>query len=201
MPVIGFLHSHLPDTGGHRLRAFRQGLKETGYIEGQNVAVEYHSAGGDPDRLRSLVTDMIRRRVAAIAGNTVAMQAAKSATTTIPIVFFTGGDPVEAGLVASLNRPGGNITGISFLGATLGAKRLELLRKLVPNATTIGLLANPSPRCRVGAKGRASGSASGRAATHYCLRQQRRRHRESLRGVRSTRSWCSVLQHRRLHDQ
>ena len=145
MPVIGFLHSHLPDTGGDRLRAFRQGLKETGYIEGQNVAVEYHSAGGDPDRLRSLVTDMIRRRVAAIAGNTVAMQAAKSATTTIPIVFFTGGDPVEAGLVASLNRPGGNITGISFLGATLGAKRLELLRKLVPNATTIGLLANPSP--------------------------------------------------------
>jgi putative ABC transport system substrate-binding protein len=145
MPVIGFLHSHLPDTGGDRLRAFRQGLKETGYVEGQNVAVEYHSAGGDPDRLRSLVTDMIRRRVAAIAGNTVAMQAAKSATTTIPIVFFTGGDPVEAGLVASLNRPGGNITGISFLGATLGAKRLELLRKLVPNATTIGLLANPSP--------------------------------------------------------
>jgi putative ABC transport system substrate-binding protein len=145
MPVIGFLHSHLPDTGGERLRAFRQGLKETGYIEGQNVAVEYHSAGGDPDRLRSLVTDMIRRRVAAIAGNTVAMQAAKSATTTIPIVFFTGGDPVEAGLVTSLNRPGGNITGISFLGAALGAKRLELLRKLVPNATTIGLLANPSP--------------------------------------------------------
>ncbi len=88
---------------------------------------------------------MICRRVVAIAGNTVAMQAAKSATTTIPIVFFTGGDPVEAGLVASLNRPGGNITGISFLGAALGAKRLELLRKLVPNATTIGLLANPSP--------------------------------------------------------
>ena len=123
MPVIGFLHSHLPDTGGYRLRAVRQGLKETGYIEGQNVAVEYHSAGGDPDRLRSLVTDMIRRRVAAIAGNTVAMQAAKSATTTIPIVFFTGGDPVEAGLVASLNRPGGNITGISFLGAALSAHR------------------------------------------------------------------------------
>jgi ABC-type sugar transport system substrate-binding protein len=145
MPVIGFLHSHLPDTGGDRLRAFRLGLKETGYVEGQNVAVEYHSAGGDPDRLRSLVTDMIRRRVAAIAGNTVAMQAAKSATTTIPIVFFTGGDPVEAGLVASLNRPGGNITGINFLGAALGAKRPELLRKLVPNATKIGLLANPSP--------------------------------------------------------
>jgi putative tryptophan/tyrosine transport system substrate-binding protein len=145
MPVIGFLHSHSADTYGDRLRAFRQGLKDTGYVEGQSVAVEYHSAEGQPDRLRALVADLIRRPVAVIVGNTIAMLAAKAATATIPIVFYTGGDPVEAGLVASLNRPGGNVTGVSFFGSVLGAKRLELLRQLVPKATTIAVLVNPSP--------------------------------------------------------
>ena len=148
MPVIRFLHSHLPDTYGDRLRAFRQGLKDTGYVDGQNVAVEYHSAEGQPDQLRALVADSIRRPAVVIAGNTVAMLAAKAATTTIPLVFYTGGDPVEAGLVTSLNRPGGNVTGVSFFGSVLGAKRLELLRQLVPKATTIAMLVNPSPDAR-----------------------------------------------------
>ena len=145
MPVVGFVHSQLADTYGDRLRAFRQGLADTGYVEGRNAAVEYHSAEGQPDRLRALVADLIRRPVAVIVGNTVAAIAAKTATTTIPVVFYTGGDPVEAGLVASLNRPGGNVTGVSFFGNVLGAKRLELLRKLVPQATTIAMLVNPSP--------------------------------------------------------
>jgi len=145
LPVVGFLHSQLADTYGDRLRPFRQGLKDAGYVEGQNVAVEYHSAEGQPDRLHALAAELIRRPVAVIAGNTVAALAAKAATTTIPIVFYTGGDPVEAGLVARLNRPGGNVTGISFFIGVLGAKRLELLRQLVPKATTIAMLVNPSP--------------------------------------------------------
>jgi putative ABC transport system substrate-binding protein len=145
MPVVGFVHSQLADTYGDRLRAFRQGLADTGYVEGRNVAVQYHSAEGQSDRLRALVADLSRRPVAVIVGNTVAAIAAKAATTTIPVVFYTGGDPVEAGLVASLNRPGGNVTGVSFFGNVLGPKRLELLRKLMPPATIIAMLVNPSP--------------------------------------------------------
>jgi len=145
LPVVGFLHSQLADTYGDRLRPFGQGLKDAGYVEGQNVTVEYHSAEGQSDRLRALVADLVRRPVAVIVGNTAAMLAAKAATTTVPIVFYTGGDPVDAGLVASLNRPGGNVTGISFFGNVLGAKRLELLRQLLPKATTIAMLVNPSP--------------------------------------------------------
>jgi putative ABC transport system substrate-binding protein len=145
MPVVGFVHSQLADTYGDRLRAFRQGLADTGYVEGRNVVVQFHSAEGQPDRLRALMADLIRRSVAVIVGNTVAAIAAKTATTAIPVVFYTGGDPVEVGLVASLNRPGGNITGVSFFGNVLGAKRLELLRKLVPQVTTIAMLVNPSP--------------------------------------------------------
>ena len=123
---------------------FRQGLKEAGFVEGQNVAIEYRYAENQVDRLPALVADLLQRPVALIAGNSTAMLVAKSATTTVPIVFAGGGDPVQDGLVASLNRPGGNVTGVNFLAGALGAKRLELLRQLVPKATTIAVLVNPN---------------------------------------------------------
>jgi putative tryptophan/tyrosine transport system substrate-binding protein len=123
---------------------FRQGLKETGFVEGQNVTVEYHSADDQPDRLRALAADLVRRPVTMIVANGIAALAAKAATTTVPIVFITGSDPVRDGLVASPNRPGGNVTGVSFLAGALGTKRLELLRQLVPKATTIAMLVNPN---------------------------------------------------------
>jgi putative tryptophan/tyrosine transport system substrate-binding protein len=120
MPVIGFLRSTSLTDATHLVTAFRQGLKETGYIEGQNVAIEFRSAEDDPDRLPALVADLIRRHVAMIVGNTPSALAAKVATTTVPIVFASGSDPVIDGLVASLNRPGGNVTGVSFLSGELG---------------------------------------------------------------------------------
>jgi putative ABC transport system substrate-binding protein len=118
-------------------------LKETGYVEGQNVAIEYRSAEDHLDRLPALVADLIRRPVAVIVGNHNAALAAKAATTTVPIVFVTGSDPIRDGLVTSLSRPGGNVTGVSFLAGILGTKRFELLRQLVPAATTIAVLVNP----------------------------------------------------------
>jgi putative ABC transport system substrate-binding protein len=124
--------------------AFRQGLKETGYIEGQNVVIEFLSAEDQSDRLPALVADLIRRQVAVIVGNNNSALAAKAATTTVPIVFATGSDPVRDGLVASFNRPGGNITGAVFFAAVLGSKRLGQLRELVPKATTIAMLVNPN---------------------------------------------------------
>ena len=144
MPLVGFVRSISLSDQIPLLSAFRQGLKEAGFVEGQNVVVEYHSAEGQPDRLRALVADLARRPVAVIAGNIIAMVAAKEATTTVPIVFAGGADPVKLGLVASLNRPGGNVTGVSFFAGALGAKRLELLHQLVPKATTIGVLVNPN---------------------------------------------------------
>src|SRR5262245_49381899 len=137
MPVIGFLRSASLADAAYLVVAFRQGLTEVGFVEGQNVAIEYRSAEDHLDRLPALVADLIRRPVAVIIGNHNAALAAKAATATVPIVFATGSDPVRDALVASLNRPGGNVTGVSFLADVLGAKRLELLRQLVPTATTI----------------------------------------------------------------
>jgi putative tryptophan/tyrosine transport system substrate-binding protein len=142
MPVVGFLRTTLTDVP-HYVTAFRQGLKEAGVVEGQNVAVEYRSAEGRHDRLPALVADLVRRPVAVIVGPTPAALAAKAATTTVPIVFTSGGDPVKLGLVASLNRPGGNVTGISFITSDLGAKQLGLLRELRPGTTRIAVLVDP----------------------------------------------------------
>jgi putative tryptophan/tyrosine transport system substrate-binding protein len=143
MPVIGFLRSASLADAAHLVTAFRAGLKEAGFVEGQNVAVEYRTAENQLDRLPALVADLIRRPVAVIVANTISVLAAKAATTTVPIVFASGSDPVKDGIVANLNRPGGNVTGVVFFSGVLGAKRLELLRQLVPKATIIGLLVNP----------------------------------------------------------
>ena len=144
MPVIGFLRSASLVDVPYFVTAFRQGLKEAGFVEGQNVAIEFRSAENQPDRLPALVADLIGRPVAVIVGDNVSALAAKAATKTIPIVFAGGGDPVQEGLVASLNRPGNNVTGVNFFTGVLGAKRLELLHQLVPKATTIGVLVNPN---------------------------------------------------------
>jgi putative ABC transport system substrate-binding protein len=143
-PIIGFLRSTSLADAAHLVTGFRNGLKEAGFVEGQNVVVEYRSANDQPDRLPSLAADLISGQVAVIVANTNAALAAKAETTTVPIVFVSGSDPVRDGFVASLNRPGGNVTGVTFLAGQLGAKRLELLRELVPTATTIAMLANPN---------------------------------------------------------
>jgi putative ABC transport system substrate-binding protein len=146
LPVIGYLSSQSANADYKNVTVpFLQGLKETGYAEGQNVAVEYRYAENQYDRLPTLAADLVRRRVAAIlASGTAATLAAKAATTTIPIIFSTGTDPVALGLVASLNRPGANVTGNANLGAELAPKRLQLLRELVPNAARFGVLADPA---------------------------------------------------------
>ena len=145
MPAIGFLDSRSPEAVVSRLRAFRQGLQEGGYVEGENVAIVYRYAENQLERLSDLARDLVQRRVAVIvtAGEPGAF-AAKTATATIPVVFAIAADPVRVGLVASLARPGGNITGINFLAAELTAKRLELLRQLLPRADRIAVLVNPA---------------------------------------------------------
>jgi putative tryptophan/tyrosine transport system substrate-binding protein len=145
MPVIGFLHSASPGPYAHLLAAFREGLRETGYVEGKNVAIEYRWAEGRYDRLPALAAELVRLNVALIAaaGGEPSPLAAKAATSTIPIVFTAGGDPVEAGLVASLGLPGGNITGTTIMGLQMGPKRLDIVKQLVPTAGNITMLVNP----------------------------------------------------------
>jgi putative tryptophan/tyrosine transport system substrate-binding protein len=140
MPVVAFVRSAPLSSVPHFIAAFRQGLKDHGFVEGHSVAIELRSAEDQPDRLPALVADLLARDITLIACENFAARAAKAGTTTVPIVFAGGGDPVQEGLVASLNHPGGNITGIVFLTGLLGAKRLELLRQLAPKATVMALL-------------------------------------------------------------
>jgi putative ABC transport system substrate-binding protein len=144
MPVVGFLGTDAPELRERRLLAFRNGLSEAGYDEGRNVTIEFRWAEGQYDRLASLAADLVQRRVSVIVANGPAAIASKAATTIIPIVFVAGFDPVKLGLVASLSRPGGNVTGVSLLNSELASKRLALLHELIPTATIIALLVNPA---------------------------------------------------------
>ena len=146
LPVIGYLGTEAPERWGSRLQAFRQGLGETGYVEGRNVVIEYRWAESRNDRLPALATELVARKVNVIVApsGTPAARAAKASTATIPIVFVIGNDPVQMGLVTSLNQPGSNITGVTTLAGEIGPKRLELLHEVVPEATVIALLVNPT---------------------------------------------------------
>ncbi len=144
MPVIGFLNGASPAEFAHYVAAFRQGLEEAGFIEGQNVAIEFRWAEGRYDRLPALAADLVRRQVSVIVATGGSQSVAKAATSTIPIVFTVGGDPVKSGYVSSLNRPGGNLTGLNIFTVGLDAKRLQLLRELLPKAEAIAVLINPT---------------------------------------------------------
>src|SRR5947209_15943470 len=145
VPVVGVLSAEWPNLFSDRLRAFHDGLRETGYVEGRNLAIEYRWAEGQNDRLPALAAELVRRQVTVIVStSTPAVLAARTATTTIPIVFFIAVDPVQLGLVTSLSRPGGNLTGVVTLNVEVAAKRLELLHELVPTATIVAALVNPT---------------------------------------------------------
>jgi putative ABC transport system substrate-binding protein len=144
MPIVGFMHYGSPGKLGHLAAAVRKGMTETGYVEGQNVTIEYRWAEGHYDRMQRLAADLVRRQVNVImAGGNVAAQVAKKATSTIPVVFTSGADPVRSGLVSSLNRPGANLTGSSIIAQQMGAKRLELIRELLPQIRTVAMIINP----------------------------------------------------------
>ena len=150
IPAVSLVYDATPSEAALFIAAFRRGLAEVGFADGQNVALEYHYAGGHYEQLPALVAEFVNRPTAVIAGNTPVALAARKATSTIPIVFLTGGDPVKLGLVASFNRPGGNVTGVSFLSAATETKRLGLLRELLPKATVIAALADPNFLTTVG---------------------------------------------------
>jgi ABC-type uncharacterized transport system substrate-binding protein len=153
MPVVGYLDATTAVDSVYRVSAFRDGLKEAGFIDGHNVAIDFRSAENKLDRLPALAADLAHRQVAVIVGQNIAMHAVRAATSTIPIVFVIGGDPIASGLVTTLSRPGGNITGVSFASTTLQPKRLELLHELVPPPATIAWLGDPnSPSFEIGAR-------------------------------------------------
>ena len=205
MPVIGFLHTTSPDTNVYRLRAFRQGLKDTGYVEGENVAIEYRWADGQFDRLPGLATDLVRRNVAVIAatGGTPAALAAKAATTTIPIVFGVFEDPVRLGLVASLARPAGNATGINFFNIELAAKRLELLHELVPGAARVVVLVNPADATNAESQLKAVEAAAHSLGLKLQVLNATTSHEDrcGLRTVRARATGCAFRRLRRLLPQ
>jgi putative tryptophan/tyrosine transport system substrate-binding protein len=191
MPVIGLLSGRALKQS--EVTAFRKGLAEAGYVEGRNVAIEYRSADNQYDRLPALAAELVRREVPVIAApdTTSGALAAKAATKSIPIVFGTGADPVQAGLVASLNRPGGNVTGVTRLCTALGPKRLELLRELAPAAAVIGMLvnpANPSAKTQI----REGQEATTRMCSTRCsARPFRERFRRGLHDLSYTADWCA----------
>ena len=203
--MIGFLHPASPDTSAHRLRGFRQGLKETGYIEGENVTIVYRWAENQMDRLPELAADLVRRGVAVIVTGpgTAPAIAAKAATTTIPIVFMVGEDPVRLGLVASLARPGGNLTGINILNVELAAKRLELLRELVPAAARVAVLVNPTNAANAESTLRDVAAAARAMGLQIAgsQRQHRPRDRRGLRNVCARAARRPVRRRRRLLQQ
>jgi len=182
MPVLGFLYQGSPEPSAHLVAAFRAGLSETGYVEGQNVSIEFRWAHNQNDRLSDLAADLISRRVAAIVtpGSLLAPIAAKAATNSIPIVFSIGGDPVEVGLVSSFNRPGGNVTGISSMNVELGSKRLGLLHELQPKAGRFAVLASVSPFTGRPGQRRAGGGFDHRGGSRRHLRDHQWRHRCSF---------------------
>jgi len=183
LPVIGFLSARPPAEAASVLAAFRQGLGEAGYFEGKNVTIEFRWAEGNYDRLPELAAELVRRQVTMIAatGGEPSPLAAKAATTTIPIVFTIGSDPVEAGLVASLARPGGNLTGTTIMAVELGPKRLEFIRQLVPNSSAIAMLINRNfPMALSEARGVQDAARSG-SQRHHAGRQHRGGHRYGVR--------------------
>jgi ABC-type uncharacterized transport system substrate-binding protein len=202
MPVIGFLNSSSPDPDGDRVQAFRRGLGETGYVEGRNVSIEYRWADGHNDRLQSMAVDLVRRGVNVIVtGGTPATLAAKEATTAIPIVFILSTDPVDAGLVASLNRPGGNLTGVTGLNVELAPKKLELLHELLPAVTNMALLVNPSnPTAALNQTRAVQDAARTLALDQSPAREHRRRFQPDVRNLaparrRRARDWERSLVH------
>jgi ABC-type uncharacterized transport system substrate-binding protein len=191
VPVIGFLNGASPDGYGPFVAAFRQGLKEADYVDGQNATIEYRWAEGQYDRLPSLAADLVQQKVTVIAAtSTPAALAAKAATSTVPIVFTTGGDPIKLGLVASLSRPGGNVTGSTNFSVEVGPKRLELARELFPGATTFALLVNPASPLAAEHRSRLrSGLRHGGAIASSRARDRQRRSvvRQPRRAARRTR--------------
>ena len=194
VPVIGYLSARSRDDTSHLIAAFQHGLAESGYVEGRNVTIEYHFAIGQYDRLPAMATELVRRPVAVIAatGGEPAVQAAKAATSTIPIVFATGVDPVKQGLVASFNRPGGNVTGIVLFASQLEPKRLGLLRDLAPQASTVGILLNPSFPASERSTARYTAGRAPFESGDTCLAgQHRSRDRRRIRNHHATAYSCA----------